>query len=129
METLCVFMSALLAVVLAVQALSYFSTSFKEGMANSQPSSQYTDPGLSKDPIYLAKVNASNITYLKQRIDELLGLNGKMQTLETQVDSNSKKITSMAAGIKAAAAQSQPSPKDQRALVNSGKMKGEDDEE
>ena len=126
METLCTFMSALLAVVLAVQVLSYFSSGFKEGMETSKTT--YQDPNLSKDPMYLAKVNASNITYLKQRIDELLGLNGKMQTLETQVSSNTKKITSVAASMKAAAVQSQPSAKDQRALVQSGKLKDEDDE-
>lgn len=126
METLCTFMSALLAVILAVQVLSYFSSGFKEGMENSKTT--YQDPNLSKDPIYLAKVNASNITYLKQRIDELLGLNGKMQTLETQVNTNTKKVASLAAGIQSSAEQSRPPAKDQRALLESGQLKGEDDE-
>ena len=128
METLCLFMSALLAVVLAVQFLGYLSNRVREGMANSQ-TTQYQDPGLNKDPLYLAKVNASNITYLKQRIESLLGLNSKMETIETQVDSNTKKITSVAAGMQAAADQSKPSPKDQKALMNSGKLKGVDDDE
>ena len=32
----------------------------------------YTDPGLGNDPVYLSKLNASNITFLKDKVDELV---------------------------------------------------------
>jgi len=52
-------------------------------------SSTYTDPNLSEDPVYMAKVNASNITYIKSRLDEITTLRTSVESLQSKVDSNS----------------------------------------
>jgi hypothetical protein len=55
----------------------------------------YTDPGLNDNPLYLATLNAANIGYLKEQIDELNNLKQQVKTLETQVDQNTKGISAM----------------------------------
>ena len=55
----------------------------------------YTDPGLAKDPIFLATTNASNIAYLKDQIDGLVALKQQVNDLGTRVDNNEKGINSL----------------------------------
>ena len=54
---------------------------------------QYTDPGLGKDPVYLSTLNASNITYLKNQVDELVGLKQQLNDLSAKVAQNSTALT------------------------------------
>jgi hypothetical protein len=56
--------------------------------ASARPS-VYTDPGLNNDPLYLAKLNAANISYLKDQVDSLNGLKEQVATLSSQTESNS----------------------------------------
>ncbi len=56
---------------------------------------QYTDPGLGKDPVYLSTLNASNITFLKDKVDELLGLKQQLTDLSTKVDQNTTALTQL----------------------------------
>lgn len=55
----------------------------------------YTDPGLSSDPLYLATLNAANISYLKEQIDNIVRMKTSFQTLSDQVDSNSTNIQAL----------------------------------
>ena len=57
--------------------LIYMGWQIREGLENMELSTntiRYTDPGLNNDPLYLAKLNAANISYLKDQIDKLNGL-------------------------------------------------------
>ena len=71
----------------------------KEGLenidANADKKKTYTDPGLNDNPLYLATLNAANISYLKDQVDELSGIKQKITTLEFKVDENSKGITAL----------------------------------
>ena len=63
--------------------------------ANTDKKKTYTDPGLNDNPLYLATLNAANISYLKDQVDELSGLKQKVTSLEFKVDENSKGITAL----------------------------------
>jgi len=52
----------------------------------------YTDPGTNKDPGYLSSVNESNIKYLKNQVDGLVGLKQQLADLSTKVDQNTTNI-------------------------------------
>jgi hypothetical protein len=73
----------------------------KEGLenidtnANADKKKTYTDPGLNDNPLYLATLNAANVSYLKDQVDELSGLKQKVTSLEFKVDENSKGITAL----------------------------------
>jgi hypothetical protein len=56
---------------------------------NKNDTSHYTDPGLNNDPLYLAKLNAANISYLKDQVDKLNGLKEQVTTLSSQTENNS----------------------------------------
>jgi len=70
----------------------------KEGMDVNTPS--YQDPGLDKNPTYLAITNAANITFLKKQIDDLTGLKQTVNDLSSKVDNNSKAIIGLGESLK-----------------------------
>ena len=55
----------------------------------------YTDPGLNNNPLYLATINAANISYLKEQVDGLSQLKQKVKTLESQVEMNTTGIAAL----------------------------------
>ncbi len=81
--------------------LSYLGFRVREGLENMNETTgidkkkTYTDPELNDNPLYLATVNAANISYLKEQVDELSGLKQKITSLEFKVDENSKGITAL----------------------------------
>ena len=111
----------LLTILLILEMIKYFNNKFKPiiegattmtgtsgagtsgaGMGTSTSASteggeagQYTDPGLGKDPVYLSTLNASNITFLKDKVDELVGLKQKLTDLSAKVDQNSTALTQL----------------------------------
>ena len=108
----------LLTILLILEMIKYFKNKFKpvrEGAATmamgtsgagtsgagmgTSPSAgdtaQYTDPGLGKDPVYLSTLNASNITYLKNQVDELVGLKQQLNDLSAKVTQNSTALTQL----------------------------------
>jgi len=60
---------------------------------NAADDSKYTDPGLDKNPLYLAQLNASNITFLKGRIDDITKLREEVNDLSGTVHANAVGIT------------------------------------
>lgn len=56
---------------------------------------QYTDPNLDKDPVYLAQLNAANITYLKEQIDDVSKLRQEVSNLSQTVNTNASGIAAM----------------------------------
>ena len=78
----------------ANSAPSYTAPSYTAPVNNSNSNSNsYTDPGLNNDPLYLAKLNAANISYLKDQVDKLNGLKEQVNTLNTQTENNSTAIS------------------------------------
>uniref|UniRef100_A0A6C0II37 Uncharacterized protein n=1 Tax=viral metagenome TaxID=1070528 RepID=A0A6C0II37_9ZZZZ len=57
--------------------------------------STYTDPGLNDNPLYLATLNAANINYLKEQVDELNQLKQQVTALEPKVAQNTAGIAAM----------------------------------
>ena len=55
----------------------------------------YTDTQLEKDPIYLATTNAANISYLKERIDELMNLKQQIDNINSRVTANETGISNI----------------------------------
>jgi len=53
----------------------------------------YTDPNLDNDPTYLARINAANITYLKEQIDTIGSLRQQIVDISGVVHTNSDNIT------------------------------------
>jgi hypothetical protein len=51
--------------------------------------------GLNQDPLYLAKVNSADITYLKEQVDKLTDLKQQVNVLNSQVENNSTAITAL----------------------------------
>jgi len=64
-------------------SFSWFS--LREGMENAEEGGEY-QPYSGTDPMILAKQNAGNIAFLKQRVDELQGVSGKVDKLQSQID-------------------------------------------
>ena len=46
------------------------------------------DPNLSKNPLYLATLNAANISYLKSKIDEVLLIRNELNETKGKVENN-----------------------------------------
>lgn len=55
----------------------------------------YKDPNLGDDPIYLAKLNASNISFLKSRLDDITKMETKVKMLNDQVNANASALQSI----------------------------------
>ena len=100
-----------------MKLFSYLGFRVKEGLenanadanadanANTDKKKTYTDPGLNDNPLYLATLNAANISYLKDHVDELSGLKQQVTMLETKVSDNSKGIAALGEQFSATAQQ------------------------
>jgi hypothetical protein len=64
-------------------------------VSSAEDTGQYIDPGLGKDPVYLSTLNASNITIIKDKVDELVGLKQQLTDLSAKVDQNSTALTQL----------------------------------
>lgn len=99
----------LLTILLILEMIKYFknkrnpvregATTMTSGVGTSGDADtgtlQYTDPGLGKDPVYLSTLNASNITFLKEKVDELVGLKQQLTDLSAKVEQNSTALTQL----------------------------------
>jgi hypothetical protein len=85
------FLILLLLIFILIVEIFYKKNTTIEGATTMQ----FTDPGLGKDPVYLSTLNASNIVYLKNKVDELVGLKQQLTDLSTKVDQNSTALTQL----------------------------------
>ena len=65
--------------------LHVFQCSTIEGATGTIAAKKYQDPGLSKNPLYLATVNAANISYLKDQIGEAEDAQGDLAAMEDDI--------------------------------------------
>ena len=85
------------------QLVICFSPKIIEGATGSSDEiddSKYTDPGLGNDPVYLSKLNASNIAYLKDQISSISNLTTQVDSVKGQQDVISKKQDDIDSQIK-----------------------------
>ena len=86
-------------ILIVIQICEYIKPKIIEGNSNknndSNDGSTYKDTGLSNDPLYLATINASNIQYLKNNLDDIADLKSKVADNSTKIDQNSGAITSL----------------------------------
>jgi hypothetical protein len=84
-----------------MKAFKYIGFRFKEDVVEGLESNRtYTEVSLQQDPLYLAKVNAANITYLKEQVDKLSGLKQEVNQLNSQVESNASASSDIAIQLK-----------------------------
>ena len=64
-----------------------------ENIENNSENNEYTNYYLeSNDPLFLATKNAANISYLKNRLDEINGLSQKIDDMSNNIDAHSSML-------------------------------------
>ena len=115
MEELLAQIAICLMIILIVSGVYTRCTTIIEGATGSQDTTtqpQYKDPGLQNDPLYLATINASNITFLKSQIDGITQLRQQMDLINEKVENNSTQLAALNTSLQNTGKSSIP-PKDQ----------------
>ena len=118
MENLLVYLAIVVIVVLIVYGMHREYGTVIEGATGSQ-TPQYKDPNLQSDPLYLATINASNITFLKSQIDDITKLRQQMNLLNEKVENNSTQLAAINQSLQNTGTSSIPPKKDTNKMANS----------
>lgn len=70
-------------------------------VATTNPTPEYKEPpSLSKDPLYLATLNAANISDLKNKLADVISIRKELNETKDKVENNSIMIRTINAGMK-----------------------------
>lgn len=90
----------LLIAIISFLLFSYFLTNLKqsnviEGLESSSNNGEYQSYNEQNDPAILARKNAANISYIKERIDGIDKLNQIVNDMKKQVELNTENVNSI----------------------------------
>lgn len=120
MEQLLAHITIGLMIILIGYSLYRRYTKVIEGATGSQDKPKYQDPNLNQDPLYLATINASNITFLKSQIDDITKLRQQMNLLNEKVENNSTQLASINKSLQNTGTSSIPSKEKTNEMAASG---------
>lgn len=93
-----------------------------EPLTNHNNQLKYTETNLNNDALYLAKTNAANISYLKNRVDEMFKTLNRLDidntTIKKSVEKNTELINNTNNALSSSANNALPSKKNYNDLVN-----------
>lgn len=107
--------------IISFNFLNMNSKIIEGATSNSSTTSNYEDPGLSENSLYLATINASNIAYLKSRLDEISDIKTTVDAMNEQVESNSAAVQSINSSLENAGAAATPDQSTLDDMAASGK--------
>jgi len=120
METILIYiMIVLLTALILYNVNKWCSCKLIEG-ATGEQTTTYQDPDLDEDPLYLVKINAANIAYLKGQIDTITDLKTQLDAMNEQLESNSSAIQSLNTSIQNTGTDSIPDQQTTQDLTNTG---------